>query len=63
MKEIPSPCINVCQHDSVGYCYGCRRTREEVGDWGLYTNKQKSEILKELESRKNADNGQHVFLR
>lgn len=63
MKDIESPCIKVCQHDSNGICYGCRRTREEVGDWGLYTNEQRQAVLDQLGSRKNAEGKPNVFLR
>lgn len=63
MNEVKSPCIKVCTHDSSGICYGCRRTREEVGDWGLYTNEQKQAVIDQLESRKNSDDGSGGFLR
>ena len=63
MKDIESPCIKVCQHDSNGICYGCRRTREEVGDWGLYTNEQKQAVIDQLGSRRNSEGEPKIFLR
>ena len=63
MEDVKSPCIKVCQHDSNGICYGCRRTREEVGDWGLYTNEQKQAVLDQLSLRKNSDDGPTGFMR
>ncbi len=63
MEEVKSPCIKVCKHDNSGICYGCRRTREEVGDWGTYTNEQKQAVLDQLGSRKNSDEEPKVFLR
>ncbi|MCK5730618.1 MAG: DUF1289 domain-containing protein, partial [Draconibacterium sp.] len=33
MQNIQSPCIKVCQHDSAGVCFGCRRTHKEVSNW------------------------------
>lgn len=63
MDEVKSPCIKVCQHDSNGVCYGCRRTIAEVGDWGLYTNEQKQAVIDQLGSRKNSDSAPQVFLR
>jgi predicted Fe-S protein YdhL (DUF1289 family) len=29
----------------MGICIGCRRTRDEIGDWKKYTDEQKQEIL------------------
>jgi predicted Fe-S protein YdhL (DUF1289 family) len=45
MSSIVSPCIKICQMDSNGICIGCRRTRDEIGDWKKYTDEQKQEIL------------------
>jgi hypothetical protein len=34
MAVIESPCILVCSIDTkTGYCFGCGRTREEIGAW------------------------------
>lgn len=34
MTTIESPCILVCSIDqTTGYCFGCGRTREEIGAW------------------------------
>lgn len=54
-KEIESPCIKVCMPDSTGVCFGCKRTREEIGDWMKYTNKQKQEVIDKLSTRENAE--------
>ena len=53
MKDIESPCIKVCQHDSEGVCFGCRRTRHEVGNWYKYTNEEKAEVIKKTSARRN----------
>ena len=53
MDEVKSPCIKVCQHDSKGVCFGCRRTREEVGNWDKYTNEEKAEIIKKTGQRRS----------
>jgi predicted Fe-S protein YdhL (DUF1289 family) len=53
MEEVKSPCIRVCQHDSAGVCFGCRRTREEVGDWSRYSNEEKEEIIRKTYDRRN----------
>ncbi len=64
MKEIPSPCISVCQYDSKGICFGCRRTIDEAGNWSRYTNEEKEIIVKELSLRRNVEGEEpNVFLR
>lgn len=34
-----------------GFCFGCGRTREEIGSWISYTNEERSEIMDTLEAR------------
>lgn len=63
MEEVKSPCIKICKTDSNGVCYGCRRTKEEIGDWGLYTNTQKQAVLDQLPTRTNADDDATGFAR
>lgn len=47
-----SPCILVCSIDMVtGYCFGCGRTRDEIGSWSLYTSDQRRAIMAELPAR------------
>lgn len=53
MEEIESPCIKVCQHDSKGVCFGCRRTRDEAGNWSNYSNEEKREIIEKTRERRN----------
>jgi hypothetical protein len=53
MKEVESPCIKVCQYDSKDVCFGCQRTREEAGNWSLYSNEQKAEIIRKTRERGN----------
>ncbi|PWK69918.1 DUF1289 domain-containing protein [Aminobacter sp. AP02] len=34
MTAIESPCIMLCSvDDTTGYCFGCGRTRAEIGAW------------------------------
>jgi len=61
MNEVKSPCILICRPDSNGVCYGCKRTREEIGDWSLYTNEQKQAVIDQLGKRKNSDDGPKGF--
>ncbi|KSV79761.1 Fe-S oxidoreductase [Sinorhizobium sp. GW3] len=47
-----SPCILVCSiDDKTGYCFGCGRTRDEVGRWTLYTDAERRAIMSELPAR------------
>jgi predicted Fe-S protein YdhL (DUF1289 family) len=47
-----SPCILVCSiDDKTGYCFGCGRTREEIGNWINYSSEQRREIMATLAQR------------
>lgn len=52
MSEVLSPCIKICRMDINDLCIGCRRTRDEIGNWSGYTNEQKQEILDKTSYRK-----------
>ena len=45
MEYIKSPCIKICRQDSNGVCFGCQRTIEEIGNWSLYTDEQKLDVI------------------
>lgn len=52
MTAIESPCILVCSIDlKTGYCFGCGRTREEIGAWTAMTPQQRREIMATLPAR------------
>lgn len=45
-RDVPSPCIGVCQLDPAGeVCLGCRRTVPEITRWSVLTAAQKRAIL------------------
>jgi predicted Fe-S protein YdhL (DUF1289 family) len=47
-----SPCILVCSIDmKTGYCFGCGRTRDEIGAWTLYTSEERRNIMDLLPAR------------
>jgi uncharacterized protein len=49
---IESPCILVCSIDMVtGLCFGCGRTREEIGHWSMITPERRRDIMAELAAR------------
>ncbi|MDR6758548.1 putative Fe-S protein YdhL (DUF1289 family) [Mycoplana sp. BE70] len=47
-----SPCILVCSIDDVtGYCFGCGRTRDEIGGWTQYSSDERRSIIADLPAR------------
>ncbi len=52
MTETSSPCVLICSiDDKTGYCFGCGRTGEEIGDWMNYSEKLRLSIMSSLEQR------------
>lgn len=52
MSAIESPCILVCSIDlKTGYCFGCGRTRDEIGEWIGYAPEKRREIMAQLPAR------------
>lgn len=49
---IASPCILVCAIEPVsGFCYGCGRTRQEIGDWASYSDDHRTDLMAILPER------------
>lgn len=47
-----SPCILVCSIDmNTGYCFGCGRTRDEIGGWMTYSDQERRDIMAVLPAR------------
>ena len=52
MAAIESPCILVCSiDDRTGFCFGCGRTREEIGAWLTYSPDMRRAVMEELPAR------------
>jgi uncharacterized protein len=52
MSIIESPCILVCAIDmKTGYCFGCGRTREEIGAWSVMSPENRRAIMDDLSAR------------
>ncbi|MBA8878519.1 DUF1289 domain-containing protein [Phyllobacterium myrsinacearum] len=52
MSIIESPCILVCAIDmKTGYCFGCGRTREEIGAWSVMSPDNRRTIMADLPAR------------
>ena len=57
MSETESPCIGLCLlSDDRKFCVGCYRTREEIVKWVKYSDKERSNIIGRLATRKNRHN-------
>ena len=50
-NEIKSPCRGVCTLDPKGKCVGCFRKLDEIANWSVYNDYQRSEILKMTQLR------------
>lgn len=47
-----SPCILVCSiDDKTGFCFGCGRTKAEIGAWTSYTSSERRAIMDSLPAR------------
>ena len=52
MTAIESPCILICSMDmTTGYCFGCGRTRDEIGGWIAMTTDQRRTVMATLPDR------------
>lgn len=50
--EIPSPCIDVCESNSRGFCLGCYRSRDERFNWLKMSTAEKKKVLMLCQQRK-----------
>ncbi|KQW28758.1 Fe-S oxidoreductase [Rhizobium sp. Root274] len=47
-----SPCILICSiDDKTGFCFGCGRTRDEIGRWTSYSSEERRVIMAGLPAR------------
>lgn len=52
METVESPCILVCSIDErTGYCFGCGRTRTEIGAWLTMSSTERRTVMAELPTR------------
>jgi len=52
MAAIDSPCMLVCSIDMrTGYCFGCGRTRDEIGAWLDMTSEARRDVMDHLPAR------------
>lgn len=49
---IESPCVLTCAiDDKTGYCFGCGRTKAEIGDWLTMQPMQRRAVMETLAAR------------
>ena len=41
-SEFSTPCIGVCQYDNEDICRGCFRTLDEISNWALMTEEERT---------------------
>ena len=50
---VASPCINVCQmDDATGWCVGCLRSLDEIGNWSRLDDASKRAVCAQLPQRR-----------
>ena len=51
-QAVPSPCVAVCQMQAdTGWCWGCRRTLNEIAQWSNQTNPARRAIWQAIALR------------
>ena len=59
---IKSPCVKVCKLDNESkICIACKRTIEEIMQWSIISDKDRSKILVDLKNRKITKNDDIAF--
>jgi|TARA_B110000008_G_C16635197_1_gene430253 uncharacterized protein len=59
---IKSPCVKVCTLDNESkICIACKRTIEEIMQWSIISDKDRSKILVDLKNRKITKNDDIAF--
>lgn len=50
--RVLSPCVDVCTLDlDTGWCVGCGRTGDEIGEWSAATDTRRQTIVDALPAR------------
>ena len=51
-QAVPSPCVAVCQMQAdTAWCWGCRRTLNEIGQWSNLDNAGKRGVWQAISDR------------
>lgn len=59
MEKLESPCTSVCRisHET-GFCEGCFRTRDEIGQWRDLSFQEQKMLIEKLHDRRLLTTGQ-----
>lgn len=52
LERVESPCVNVCRMGVQGWCEGCYRTLDEIGDWSDMSADQQRAVWRRIEQRR-----------
>lgn len=52
VERVNSPCVNVCRMGAQGWCEGCYRTLDEIGDWSDMSSDQQRAVRGRIEQRR-----------
>jgi len=52
--SVKSPCVQVCRMSLQGWCEGCFRTLQEIGDWSDMSAAQQLAVWQQLEQRRQS---------
>ncbi|WP_233671447.1 DUF1289 domain-containing protein [Luteimonas cellulosilyticus] len=44
-RAVLTPCTGVCTLDADGFCHGCLRTGQEIGDWLQLGDAERARIM------------------
>lgn len=48
---IQSPCNKICTLNSNNVCVGCGRSREEIGGWSQFSDREKAQVVERAKAR------------
>ena len=52
VPHVPSPCQSVCvMHPETGWCEGCMRTLQEIGDWSRLDDEARRIVWRNIAQR------------
>ena len=47
-KNIITPCVSICRLDEENICIGCGRTKKEIREWTIFSDKRRGVIMTRL---------------
>jgi len=45
---ILTPCMGICSLDEKGFCEGCFRTGDEIAQWSLMSDNERTRLMDEV---------------